>query len=62
MQLRELREFTERRDWQIADIYTDNVTGSKDSRPALNRLMSDAKKRRIDAVLVRRSCAFRIQM
>src|SRR5215469_10436660 len=52
MQLRELREFAERRSWQIADVYTDTVTGSKDSRPALNRLMQDAKQRRIDAVLV----------
>ena len=52
MQLRELREYAERRAWQIADIYTDTVTGSKDSRPALNRLMNDAKQRRIDAVLV----------
>jgi len=52
MQLRELREFADRRGWQIADVYTDTVTGSKDSRPALNRLMSDAKQRRIAAVLV----------
>ena len=52
MQLRELRQFTERRGWHIADVYTDTVTGSKDSRPALNRLMNDAKQRRIDTVLV----------
>ncbi len=30
------------------------ISGSKDSRPALNRLMADAKKRRFDAVLVAR--------
>jgi DNA invertase Pin-like site-specific DNA recombinase len=53
MQLRELREYAERRGWQIADVYTDaGVSGSKDSRPALNRLMADAKKRHIDTVLV----------
>ena len=52
MQLRELREFAERRFWEIAEIYTDTVSSAKDSRPALNRLMSDAKKRRIDVVLV----------
>ena len=52
MQLRELREYTERRGWQIVNVYTDSVTGSKDSRPALNRLMNDAKQRRIDIVLV----------
>ena len=53
MQLRELREYAERRGWQIAEVYTDaGVSGSKDSRPALNRLMADAQQRRIDAVLV----------
>jgi DNA invertase Pin-like site-specific DNA recombinase len=53
MQLRELRDYSERRGWQIADVYTDaGVSGSKDSRPALNRLMADAKQRRIDTVLV----------
>src|SRR5713101_236654 len=53
MQLRELRDYADHRGWQIADIYTDaGVSGSKDSRPALNRLMSDAQTRRIDAVLV----------
>jgi len=53
MQLRELREYADRRGWQIAEVYTDaGVSGARDSRPALNRLMSDAQKRRIDAVLV----------
>lgn len=53
MQLRELREYAERRGWQIAEVYTDaGISGSKDSRPALNRLMIDAQQRRIDAVLV----------
>jgi DNA invertase Pin-like site-specific DNA recombinase len=53
MQLRELREYCERRGWQITETYTDaGVSGSKDSRPALNRLMADAHRRRFDAVLV----------
>ena len=53
MQLRELREYCERRGWQIVETYTDaGVSGSKDSRPALNRLMADAHQRRFDAVLV----------
>jgi DNA invertase Pin-like site-specific DNA recombinase len=53
MQLRELREYCERRGWQIAGEYTDvGISGSKDSRPELNRLMADAKQRRFDAVCV----------
>ena len=53
MQTRELREYCERRGFEITDEYTDiGVSGSKDSRPELNRLMADAKQRRFDAVCV----------
>ena len=53
MQLRELREYAERRGWQVAGEYTDHgISGSKESRPELNRLMTDAHRRRFDAILV----------
>jgi DNA invertase Pin-like site-specific DNA recombinase len=53
MQLRELREYATRRAWEITDEYTDQgVSGSRDSRPELNRLMADAQQRRFDAILV----------
>ena len=53
VQLRELREYCERRGWKITEEYVDaGVSGSKDSRPALNRLMADAHSRRFDTVLV----------
>ena len=53
MQLRELREYADRRGWQAAGEYADHgVSGSKESRPELNRLMADAHRRRIDAILV----------
>ena len=53
LQLRELREYAASRGWKIVQEYIDQgVSGSKDSRPALNRLMADAHQRKIDAVLV----------
>jgi DNA invertase Pin-like site-specific DNA recombinase len=53
MQLAELREYAGRRGWEIVEEFTDQgVSGCKESRPALNRLMSDACRRRFDAVLV----------
>jgi DNA invertase Pin-like site-specific DNA recombinase len=53
LQLRELREHFQRRGWEIIAEYVDNgISGSKDSRPELNRLMADAHKRRFDAVAV----------
>src|SRR5260370_34238147 len=53
MQLAELREYAARRVWRIVEELADKgVSGCKESRPALNRLMSDAYRRRFDAVLV----------
>jgi DNA invertase Pin-like site-specific DNA recombinase len=53
LQTRELRQFAEARGWQVAGEYTDaGVSGAKDSRPELNRLMADAHKRRFDVVCV----------
>jgi DNA invertase Pin-like site-specific DNA recombinase len=53
MQMRELREYTERRGWTLAGEYVDTgISGAKDSRPELNRLMTDAHRRRFDCVAV----------
>lgn len=52
LQLRELREYARLRGLIIVGEYIDRISGSKDSRPALNRLMADASQRKFDAVLV----------
>jgi DNA invertase Pin-like site-specific DNA recombinase len=53
MQLRELREYSERRGWRIAGEYVDvGISGAKDKRPQLDRMMADAHKRRFDVVAV----------
>ena len=51
MQLRELREYARDRGWRLAGEYVDKgISGSVESRPELNQLMADARKRRFDVV------------
>ena len=53
LQTRELQQFAEARGWRVAGTYIDDgVSGAKDSRPDLNRLMADAHKRCFDVVAV----------
>jgi DNA invertase Pin-like site-specific DNA recombinase len=53
LQTRELEQFAQARGWHVVGSYVDaGVSGSKDSRPELNRLMADAHKRRFDVVCV----------
>jgi DNA invertase Pin-like site-specific DNA recombinase len=53
MQLRELREYCQRRGWEVVSEYVDvGISGSKEKRPKLDALMSDAHKRMFDAVVV----------
>ena len=55
MQLRELREYCARRGLEIADEYVDNgVSGAKERRPNLDRLLADCRRRSVDAVVVYR--------
>ena len=55
MQLDEVREYCRRRGWKIVGEYVDEgITGSKEHRPALDRLLSDCRKRLVDAVVVYR--------
>jgi hypothetical protein len=50
-QLRELRDYCQRRGWNLVGEYVDaGVSGAKDSRPELNRLMADAHRRHFDVV------------
>jgi DNA invertase Pin-like site-specific DNA recombinase len=54
MKARELEEYCQRRGWQVYGTYVDNgVSGKKDSRPQLNRMIQqDAHERRFDVVVV----------
>ena len=54
VQTRELGEFCERRGWTLAEYVDIGISGTKEKRPALDRLMADAHKRRFDVVVVAR--------
>lgn len=52
-QTRELREYVEHRGWKLAGEYVDaGISGTKEKRPELDRLMTDAHRRRFDCVVV----------
>lgn len=54
-QLLELRHYAELRGWTVVAEHVDHgISGSKDHRPALQKLMEAAQKRAIDVVLVSR--------
>lgn len=53
MQMHELRQYASNRKWEVIGEYVDEGhSGAKESRPALNRLMADAKARKFDAIVV----------
>lgn len=53
MQIREFSEHCGRRGWTVAGEYVDvGISGTKEKRPALEKLMADAHKRKFDVVVV----------
>jgi len=55
MQIAELRDYCQRRGWEIAGEYVDvGVSGAKERRPQLDRLLAECRKRQVDALIVYR--------
>jgi len=52
LQRRELLTQTDRPGWEITETYQDMTSGAKTTRPALDRLLADARARKFDVVLV----------
>ncbi len=53
MQLNDLERYSRERRLNVFKVYEDSgISGTKETRPALNDLMDDARKRRFDVVLV----------
>ena len=52
-QIHELKAYAAGRGWVVANEFIDEgVSGSKERRPALDRLMADARRGRFDVILV----------
>lgn len=50
-QLQELRRYADARGWPAVEYTDHGVSGSKDRRPALDQLVSDAKRRKFDVLV-----------
>src|SRR5512142_2820667 len=50
-QLAELRRYVEARGWTSVEYVDRGVSGAKDRRPALDQLVTDAKRRRFDVLV-----------
>jgi DNA invertase Pin-like site-specific DNA recombinase len=51
-QFLELRRYAEHRGWSATEYRDEGVSGLRESRPALDRLVRDAKRRKCDVLLV----------
>ena len=51
-QERQLNEYVERRGWKLHKIYRDKISGATVSRPGLDELLKDGRRRAIDVVVV----------
>jgi DNA invertase Pin-like site-specific DNA recombinase len=51
-QLRDLREYVAARGWQATEFLDQGVSGAKDRRPGLDRLLAAVKARKVDVVVV----------
>ena len=52
LQLDELRQVAAQRGWEAVVYADEGVSGSKDSRPALDRMLVDAREGRLDVVAI----------
>lgn len=50
-QLQELRRYVQARGWTAAEYVDRGVSGAKDRRPALDQLLTDARRRRFDVLV-----------
>lgn len=51
-QLLDLRRYVTARGWESSEYVDHGVSGTRESRPALDQMLRDARRRRLDAVVV----------
>jgi DNA invertase Pin-like site-specific DNA recombinase len=51
-QVIELRSYADARGWTVAEYIDNGISGTKERRPALDRLLADARRRRFDVLIV----------
>jgi DNA invertase Pin-like site-specific DNA recombinase len=52
LQLDELRQYAKFKKWQIVGTFSDTISGIRDKRPALDRMMAEARKGAFDVILI----------
>jgi len=52
LQLDELRQVAAQRGWEPVEYVDEGISGVKDRRPALDRMMADARSGKLDVVAV----------
>ena len=52
MQIEHLKEYARLREWTVANVYEEKISGASNNRPAYKEVMQAARQRTIDAVLV----------
>ncbi len=52
LQLDECRSLVRHRKWKLVQTYTDKISGAKDRRPGLARMLEDAHRGRFDVLVV----------
>jgi DNA invertase Pin-like site-specific DNA recombinase len=50
-QVHELRRYIQARSWDAVEFIEHGVSGSKDRRPALDRMVTDVRRKRFDAIV-----------
>lgn len=51
-QLQDLRQYVAARGWQASEFVDEGISGTREKRPALDRLLAQVRARKVDVVIV----------